>query len=215
MSDDTPTQRFDQQPPSGPGRPNGDETPGKRKRGPLIPTLIAIGALLVAAVIVLGSILLDRSDGKPQAAATDSPTNGSSNSPVPVPTPTVTVTLTATPAPGGGGTSQHPNGNNVLITHYSISPTTINCSSSAPADAANLTIKWTSLNGNIAYFGVNTVDAKTGGMGWNLPASGSDADFPSGYHPFTYPCGTAQEEYTLSVYGNGSEQSLQIVVKRQ
>jgi hypothetical protein len=214
LSDDTPTQRFDQQQPAEPGRPN--EPPEKRKRGPLIPTLVAIGALLVVAVIVLGSLLLDRSDGQPQAAATDTSTNGASNSPVPVPTPTVTVTVTATPAPsGGGGSSQHPNGNNVLITHYSISPTTINCASNAPTGATNLSIKWSSLNGNIAYFGVNTVDAKTGGMGWNLPASGSDADFPTAYQPFTYPCGAAQEEYTLSVYGNGSEQSLQIVVKRQ
>ncbi len=222
MSDDTPTQRFDQQPepqPAGGSGPGG-ESDEPRRRGALVPTLIVVGALLLVGVVVLASLLLTRNNGvHPQAASTDS-SNGSGNSPTPVPTPTVTVTVTATPAPvsgGGNNNPPHPNGNNVLITQYTISPLTVNCASNAPANADVLTFHWKSINGGTAYIGVNAIDAKTMGMGWNLPPSGSSNDFPSGYVPFTYPCGAAQEEYTLSIYSpnSNSEQTEDVTVKRQ
>lgn len=217
MSDDTPTQRFDQQPAA--ATPTSAAKP-PRKRSPLIPTLITVGAILLVAVVVLGSLLLTRKTDTPIAAGTDTATNAPQT---PGPTPTVTVTVTATPAPNNGGSgggnsgggSQHPNGNNVLLTNYSISPMVVDCSSGAPANAANLTVKWHSINGYIAYFGVNTVDAKAGGMGWNLPASGSDKDFPTSSQPYQFPCGDAQQEYTITVLGQGSEQSLQLTVKRK
>ncbi len=114
----------------------------------------------------------------------------------------------------GAARLRKPNGNNVLITNYAISPTLVDCSASAPAGAANLTIAWKSLNGNTAFFGVNTTDAQAAGMGWNLPASGSNLDFPSGAgNPYTYQCGDAQESFTITVVGNGSKQSLTITVR--
>jgi hypothetical protein len=208
MSDmsDTPTQRFDVQPPA-------DSTQG-RSRLPLI--LGVVGGVLLIAVIVLLVLLLGKGNGSPQAAGTDSPvaTDSSDSSSTPVPVPTVTVTETPPPngnTGGGGATPQNPNGNNVLITQYTITPSTIKCSAGQTA----LHIAWKSVNGNIAFFGVNTVDAQAGGMGWNLPASGTDHDFGAfGAYPYMVSCNTTPNSYTITVNGNGSKQSLTIKLKQ-
>jgi hypothetical protein len=206
MSDDTPTQRFDAQTPADTNEP--------RSRLPLI--LGIIGGALLIAVIVLVVLLLGRGTPSTTASNTDLPTSTDSSGTIstPVPVPTVTVTVTATPAPNSGGGNaapQKPNGDNVLITQYTISPMHPDCSSGH----ADLNITWRSVNGGGAFFGVNTVDAMEGGMGWNLPASGTQNDFPAGYHPFEYTCGNASEPYTLTVIGNGSKQSLTITVHRK
>jgi hypothetical protein len=165
---DAPTQRFDAQPPSSP-------QDGRRSPLPLI--LGIIGGALLIAVIVLLILLLGRNNATPTAANTNLPaTDSGTSSSTPVPVPTVTVTETPPPTGNtGGGTvaPQKPNGSNVLITQYTISPTTIKCS----AGQTQLHITWKSLNGNAAFFGVNAVDAQAAGMGWTLPASGTDHDF--------------------------------------
>jgi hypothetical protein len=213
VSDDTPTQRFD--PPAIPPARTAASDDDRKSRLPLI--LGIVGGVLLLAVIVLLVLLLGRSPGSTNAGSTNSPSATASPSSTPTPVPTPTVTVTVTPAPsGGGGTPPKPNGNNVLITNYAISPTLVDCSASAPAGAANLTIAWKSVNGNTAFFGVNTTDAQAAGMGWNLPASGSNLDFPSGAgNPYTYQCGDAQESFTITVVGNGSKQSLTITVRKK
>jgi hypothetical protein len=211
MSDDTPTQRFDAQ-----AVPGGPVEEQRRSRLPLI--LGIVGGVLLIAVIALVVLLLGKTPQTSTASSTtDSPTASDSGVPTPVPTPTVTVTVTASPAPNSGGNQapQKPNGNNVLITQYTISPMTVDCSSGAPAGSADLHITWKSVNGGAAFFGVNTSDAMAGGMGWTLPASGTQHDFPSGYDPYTYQCGNASSEYTITVIGNGSKQTFQITVHRK
>jgi hypothetical protein len=209
MSDNTPTQRFDAQPPA-------TESEKRSSRLPLI--LGIVGGILLIAVIVLLVLLLGRGTSSPSAAGTDSPIpTDSSGATTPVPTPTVTVTVVP-PQHGnaGGSAPQKPNGNNVLITQYSISPTTVDCSSGAPAGSTDLHISWKSVNGNAAYFGVETVDAQAAGEGFaNLPLSGTEHDFPSGYDPFTYVCGDAKQDFTLTIVGIGSRQSLTITVHRK
>jgi len=201
VSDDTPTQRFET-PATPPPEAHTDE---RKTRLPLI------------AVIALVVVLLGRGNAITTAASTSSPVPTVTVTAPPVPVPTVTVTVKPAPSGGGGGTApSKPNGNNVLITGYSISPTVVDCSSTAPAGAADLTISWKSVNGNDAFFGVNTVDAQAGGEGWNLPTTGTNHDFPSGAgDPYTYQCGDAQESFTITVIGNGSKQSLTITVKRK
>jgi hypothetical protein len=202
---DTPTQRFDAQPPATPA--------DGRSRLPLI--LGIIGGVLLIAVIVLLILLLGKGNGSPQAAGTDSPvateSSGSSSTPVPVPTGTVTEAPPPSGNTGGGAAPQKPNGNNALITQYTITPSTIKCSAGQTA----LHIIWKSVNGNIAFFGVNTVDAQAGGMGWNLPASGTDHDFGAfGAYPYMVSCNTTPNSYTITVDGNGSKQSLTIKLKQ-
>ena len=204
MSDDTPTQRFDTQTPA-----TGDQP---RSRLPLI--LGIIGGALLIAVIVLFVLLLGKATPSPTASDTNAalPTDSNGPSSTPVPVPTVTITATAAPNPGGGTAApEKPNGHNVLITQYTISPLHPDCSSGH----AYLNITWKAVNGGGAYFGVNTADAMESGMGWNLPASGTQNDFPDGYHPFDYTCGNTSEPYTITVIGNGSKQSLTITVHRR
>jgi hypothetical protein len=200
---DAPTQRFEAQPPPS---SKGD---APKSRLPLV--LGIIGGVLLIAVIVLLVLLLGRNNSSTNAASTDSPTPTDTTSSAPVPTPTVTVTVTAAPAAGGGTAPAKPNGDNVLITNYTISPAHPDCSSGH----ADLDIAWKSVNGGTAFFGVNTTDAQEGGMGWNLPASGTQNDFPAGYNPFEYTCGNASTSYTITVVGNGSKQSLTLTVHRK
>ncbi|MEJ1230126.1 MAG: hypothetical protein WDM88_05100 [Galbitalea sp.] len=129
--------------------------------------------------------------------------------------PTVTVTVAPPVSPAHPIQPVQPNGNNVLITGYTISPAQVDCSTGAPAGLGQLSIAWKSVNGNAAFFGVNTTDAQTGGMGWTLPPSGTQHDFPSGNDPYSYQCGDAQEQFTITVVGNGSKQSETITVKRE
>ena len=208
MSDDTPTQRIN----------TPDETPvaaaieqeGKKSRGLMI-ALIAIGALLLIALIVLLIILLG-GNGKPVAAGTDGPTpTASSASPTPSETPSTTPTTTPTPTTAPPPPPPPPS-TKPSITAYSISPSKLDCSNGTP----NLSIHWSSVNGKNAYFGVNTNDAMTGGMGWVLPPSGSDADFPAGYHPFQALCGNDSTEYTITILGkDGSKVSKKFTVTKK
>ena len=206
MSDDTPTQRFDTPAPHGGGEET--EEDAKKSRGLMI-ALIALGALLLIALIILLIVLLG-GNGKPVAAGTNSPTpTSASPTPSATPTPTVTPTPTATtpPPPPPPPPSTKP-----AITGYSISPSKLDCSNGTP----NLSIHWSSVNGKNAYFGVNTNDAMTGGMGWILPPSGSDANFPSGYHPYQALCGNTSTEYTITILGNdGSKVSKKFTVTKK
>jgi cytoskeletal protein RodZ len=198
---DAPTQGFDSQPPV-----NNDAA---KSRLPLI--LGIIGGVLLILVIVLLVLLLGKNTATPTAAETTSPPTDSSDSNS-TPVPVRTVTVTETPPPSSGTVApEKPNGNNVLITQYTITPSTIKCS----ADQTQLHITWKSVNGNVAFFGVNTVDAQAGGMGWNLPASGTDHDFGAfSAYPYMVSCNTTPNSYTLTVDGNGSKQSLTIKLKQ-
>ena len=207
MSDDTPTIQFGQsaEPPTQRTIP-GSKPPEKKSRRPLA-FIIILGALVLIAIIVIIILLLNRSPETTAALNTPSATPTTSATPtqsaVATPTPTQSHT-TAPPATG------------LQFTNYSISPLKIDCSTTAPASAQYMTIKWTSLNGQQAYFGVNTTDAKANGMGWNLPPSGSNHDFPPGNDPYSYQCGNASMTYTITIVGaNGTQQSKTITVSRK
>ncbi|MEO6532483.1 MAG: hypothetical protein ABIO06_02800 [Pseudolysinimonas sp.] len=207
MSDDTPTQRLDS--PSNNERNEAVEEEGKKSRGLMI-ALIAIGALLLIALIILLIVLLG-GNGKPVTTGTTSPTASATPSDTPsqtpTPTPTPTLTPTTPPPPPPPPPSTKPS-----ITSYSISPSKLDCSGGTP----NLSIHWKSVNGKHAYFGVNTNDAMTGGMGWVLPPTGSDADFPDGYHPYQALCGNDSTEYTITILGNdGSKTSKKFTVTKK
>jgi hypothetical protein len=46
---------------------------------------------------------------------------------------------------------------------------------------------------------VHTSDAQSGGSFSNLPANGTNADFPMGETDVTFPCPSHSQEYTLTV----------------
>ena len=73
-----------------------------------------------------------------------------------------------------------------------------------------------------AYFGVNAGgdpqhpdDAKTNGMGWVLPPSGSNADFPDGNQDYGFPCSSDSQRYTITIEGPSGTQSRLIEVTRK
>ncbi|MEP6480976.1 MAG: hypothetical protein ABJA94_03100 [Rhodoglobus sp.] len=88
-----------------------------------------------------------------------------------------------------------------------------NCSQGTPV---YLTVSWASKNGVVAYFGVNTNDAQTGGMGWELPPNGDQKDFPDGYVPYEYQCGNTSTDYTITIVGSdGTKASKKFTVKAE
>jgi predicted nucleic acid-binding Zn ribbon protein len=206
VSDDTPTQRMDT--PTSSDVHEAIEEEGKKSRGLMI-ALIAVGALLLIGLIIVLITLLGR-NGAPVAVGTTSPTPTVSDTPSETPTVTASSTPVITPTPTATPTTPPPPpSTKPSITGYSISPGQIDCSNDTP----NLSIHWKSINGKHAYFGVNTNDAMTGGMGWVLPPTGSDADFPDGYHPFQALCGNDSTEYTITILGNdGSKVSKKFTV---
>jgi hypothetical protein len=216
MSDDTPTQRFDAAGDTPTERFSttapSEEVVEERKSRKLITILAIIGGLLLVAVLIVLILLLTRGTGTPTAAAT--PTNSASASPTPTATPTTSATPTATPTPTPTATAAPPPpppSNDVQITGFAAS-TTSQCSSQT-GNPVYMHISWSSDNGIAAYFGVNTNDAQSGGMGWTLPPSGNENDFPNGYVPYEFQCGNASQKYTITIVGtNGSKQSKTVKV---
>ena len=215
MSDDTPTERFEQPdaktevfPSSGEViPPSGDAATtaaadGKSKRT-LVILLSVIGALLLGLLIVL--VLLLTGNAAPVPGASPTPTKVS---PTPTPTassptpkPTVTVTKTATPT--SEPTTPPPPPPSSPISAFTASGTNVNCggSSSVP-----VTFSWAAV-GETLWFGVGTDNAK------NEPYS----EFPLNYTlDFNYQCGQPgnQQKYTITVEASdGTVESETIIIK--
>jgi len=218
MGDRNPQPRFEQPATNpvgaesqGPDRP---DRPKKSLRLLILLVIVIAGALIAALIVIL--VLLGHHDGggaAPVASATfstvPSPSQLPSPPPQPVSPPPSVATQNAPPPPPKEPSTK------LEITSFTIKPAKVDCSAGAPAGAANLSISWKSLNGSAAYFGVNTADAKTGGMGWTLPAVGTQHNFPSGYDPFEYTCGAASAQYTITITASGSQQSQTVTVYRK
>ena len=207
MSDDAPTQRFDSAGDAPTGRIAAPsevvvDQRGSRRR---ITILAIVGGILALAVLILVILLLGRGNATPGAL----PIGSSSPTVSPSATPTKSATPTATPKPPPTPT-QAPPDTTTAVTGFAIRKSQ-NCSSGTPV---YLKISWSSKNGVAAYFGVNTNDAQSGGMGWTLPATGNQNDFPDGYVPYEYPCGNPSTDYTITIVGSdGTKASKKVTVK--
>lgn len=212
MSDDTPTERFNVDAPTERIDTPSEEVVEERKSRRLILILGIIGGLLLLAVIIVLVLLLTRGSGTPVAIATGSPTPTASLTPAVTSMPSATATTKPSPTPTATVTPPPlPPSNDVAITGFSASTTSV-CSSKT-GNPVYMHISWSSDNGIAAYFGVNTNDAQSGGMGWTLPPSGNENDFPNGYVPYEFACGNASQKYTITIVGtNGSKQSKTVKV---
>ncbi len=221
MSDDTPTQRFE---PEGSDAPTqrfdapvagaSEEVVEERKSRKLMIILGSIGGALLLAVIILLIFLLVKpfgGGGSPtgsptptrSGSASPSPTQTQSNSPTPTPTPTQTTQPTQPPS------------NDATINAFDVGSDEVSCNEVAPGGPfpIYLDFDWSTAHGDRIYFGINTDDASQAPFFDDLPPSGSSEDFPAGYYPFEYPCGTASVQYTLTVVGsNGSKDSASVTV---
>ncbi|MGX5680122.1 hypothetical protein [Schumannella luteola] len=212
MSDDTPTQRFDQQPaedaptellPQAAAEPAAAaaETPREKASKRTIIILASVGGALLIALIILLILLLTRG-GEPGPVPTGSPTptpTVSSASPTPSPTPTTTPTPTPTPTPTQTVAPPPPA---PLISSYSASTTDVNCEGQ---DSVPVTFSW-SATGDTLWFGVGTTNAK------NEPYS----EFPLNYTmDFDYQCGqsSGQQIYTITVQDGSDVESETITIR--
>jgi hypothetical protein len=207
MSDDQPTQPFTPEPEPEPEPERGPEGNGdSRFKKYFFVLLGAIAALVVLIVVLLltrgGDDTKDVSDdatfsSTPTATATDSATTPETSEP----TPTATETTTAAPAPTG------PQLNEFTGTK------SVTCNTQAPNPSPQyISFSWSTKGADKIYFGVNTADASTGALFDNLPASGTQNDFPAGYSPFMYNCPSAKQSYTLTIVGDGKKVSKTITV---
>lgn len=215
MSDDTPTQRFDA---PGDAATEKFETPPptvplevaeERKSRRLIIILASVGGALLLAVLIVLILLLTRGDGTPQVlptpttSATPTTTPTATKTPTPTPTPTPTETQAPPPPP--------PPSTAASVDSFTINPTSVDCSGGDPT----ITIKWSTSNANNVYFGVDTggSDAEQSRFfSDSLPASGTSTnDFPDGYRPFTYTCGTGSHTYVITAVGSDGSKDSTIV----
>ncbi|MCU1580077.1 MAG: hypothetical protein JWP19_2281 [Rhodoglobus sp.] len=215
MSDDTPTQRFDaagDAPTQRMAAPS-EEVVEERKSRKLMIILGAVGAALLLALIIVLVLLLTKSNAIPGAL----PAQSASASPAPSVTPTKSATPTATPTPTPTQTQAAPPpppppNTATTVTGFEMDKSH-NCSQGEPV---YLQVSWSSENGVAAYFGVNTNDAQTGGMGWTLPPNGNQDDFLDGYVPYEYQCGNSSTDYTITIVGSdGTKASKKITVKAE
>jgi hypothetical protein len=216
MSDDTPTQRFPEQP----GAPTERITTAEveedlaeekqRSKGLLIGLIIA-GVLLLVAIIVLVVVLIPKGNGDPVVAASETPQQ--SESATPTPEPTAGETPTADPEPTPEPTQppqqpQQPQQPMPTVTSFSVSTPTVFCGKNGQPDNIDLYFSWSTSNGNRVYFGVDTNDASAAALFSNLPTSGDTAsNFPNGYSPYQYACGTPTHKYTITVVDNAGHKA--------
>jgi hypothetical protein len=215
MSDDTPTQRFPEQG-GGPtelidtGELREDLREEKSRSRGLLIGLIAAGALLLVAIIVL-VVMLSRPTGSADQVpvAIDSPTAtpGVGETPVAAPTDEPTEEPSSTPSSAPSAT-QPPSGNppstQLKIDTFKVSPSTWTCNTSAPNPVADpkLSFVWNTTNADHVYFAVGKVpDAEAQGQGWDLPEDGNQASFPDGQEFYFY-CPAASQSYTLTAKDN-------------
>lgn len=174
--------------------------PGRRIRGPLI----AVGVIAAVAAGVGGYALLAPRD----AAATS---EGSPGRIPPTAAPERTVSgaaarPTRTPRPVAPLDAGAPG---ATLDVFELTGQ-VECTLDGPPEY--LEARWHSTDAVAAYIGIDTSDAQAEGLGIELPANGTHADFPDGR--LEYPCGAAALVYTLTVVGaDGETASLRETVR--
>jgi hypothetical protein len=166
----------------------------------LIIALVIIGVLLLIGITALVTVLLVGGRSSTDAAASVS---------TPTATPTATPSPTASPAPPATKAAPAPSSppdTTLAISKFTTGSTSVTCDSSG---TKQLSFSWSSANGSNVYFGVDTADASAGFLFSDLPATGTDADFP---YPVTFHCSDGSKTYTLTVVATGSKVSKSVVV---
>ncbi len=216
MTDENPTESFDQVAPGAP-QPTADEQ-SRRKRKRLFMILAAIGGALLILIVILLLALLAKGSTSVEATPSVSPSQTVSASPSPSAStsasPSATPTPSPTPTPSAAPTTPPPPppSTSANITKFTAGSTTILCNSDAEFDVTYpLSFTWTTKNATQIAFGVQTNDAILGPLFDNLPPNGnSNSDFP---YPVEFNCPQTSQTYTLTVVGaDGVKDSKTITV---
>ncbi len=190
MTIDTPPEQA----PDGPGQP----TMRTWRRLALI-FGVAAGVLVVLLVVALLRPWADSESTAAPASPSATPTATPSATPTASPSATPTATPSATPtaaptataaasdAPSGGD-APAPSDPVLAITSFAASDTTVACANDS--DAIAITFTWDSTDATAAWFGVDTPNAKAGGL--------QQVD-PSGSFTWNFYCSNAATVYTVTV----------------
>ena len=153
---------------------------------------IAVGALLVAGAIVAAVVLAGPS-GPIVTDASSSPTASSAS-----PSPSPSASPSIPPEPSEPPPPPPPPPTGPVITSFSVTPATVNCSDGGPefpgVTSAQLTITWTSMRGAEAYIGVDTDDAQAARYAGPLPADSGR------FTELNYNCPDTHR-YTVTIVG--------------
>jgi hypothetical protein len=210
LSDDTPTQRFDQPeaptelltpPPAGPGGTPAAASGEGRSRRTIIILSVVGGVLLLALIAILIFLLATRGGTPgPTPTPTESTPTPTASSPSPTPTPTATPTPTPTPTPTETTPPPPPPS---PISSFTASDNQVSCDG---VSSVTVTFSWAAV-GETLWFGVGTDNAK------NEPY----AEYPLNYTlDFDYQCGQPglQQKYTITVQASdGTVKSRTIIIK--
>ncbi|MEO8093486.1 MAG: hypothetical protein ABI632_01005 [Pseudolysinimonas sp.] len=201
MSDETPTERINA------GEMQEDLKDEKAKSKGLLIGLVAAGALLLVAIIVLGFFLLGRSaapgvDALPTPTSTDVVVPSDSPSPgeTPIETPAATAEPTAEPsAPTQTSQPQAP-ATGAAFTQFS--PTKqVACDKGAPnftPDPPAIKISWKTVRTDSAWIVQGTSDAADSQF-MQIPLNGNQSNFQ---YTLQFPCFQANATYTITLVGS-------------
>jgi hypothetical protein len=190
MSDDTPTQRFD-------APPTGAATASKPNR--LVPLLIIVGLILIAAIVVLVLVLVSR-PANPQPAAVTSP------SPTPTltaPPPVVNPTPTPTPSQSHTSAPPPPQSTDAQFTTFVVQKAINSCSSGPYYTGTPPIVKvtWATIRANSAWIVQGTSDAADSGF-MQIPLSGNESDFQ---YPIDFNCDAPDATFTITLVGTNGK----------
>jgi cytoskeletal protein RodZ len=203
MSDDTPTQKF----PSASDEVKEDLQEEKQKSKGLLIGLIAAGALLLVAIVVL-VFFLGRATGQPQAgdtqtstpSASDGPTPGASETPGALPTPTAVPT--EEPVDDGDDAAPPPPPPPTGAAFTTFSPKSqVRCEFSAPGfdpPTPIVEISWKTVRADSAWIVQGTSDAADSGF-MQIPLNGNQSDFQ---YELQFPCFQANATFTITLVGS-------------
>ena len=204
MSDDTPTQRFDAQPPVA--------TSGEPKKKSRLAVILGIVGGILLLVVILLVVLLVKSQGTPQAAGT--------NIPIATTTPSATPTVTTPPVtPTASQSTSHttappppPTSTDAAFTKFVVQ-TAINSCSSGPyytGTPPTVNVTWATVRTDSAWIVQGTSDAADSGF-MQIPVSGNQSNFP---YEIDFSCDTPSSTYTITLVGsNGKHVSKSWTIK--
>jgi hypothetical protein len=213
MSDDTPTQRF----PSNPDTPTQRLDTGevqedlqeeKQKSKGLLIGLVAAGGLLLLSIVVIAFVLLNRGQGEPTVAASDTPHASDSATPTPEasetpdasPTPTEDAPAPPPPAPSGPA-----------ITSFKVTPATVYCNTQAPVQPQNqyLSISWSTKGADEIRIGTYDPYGDYSVRYYDLPPNGDQGSIGQ---DIIYQCPEATQTWRLEIVADGQTYQKEVTI---
>jgi cytoskeletal protein RodZ len=214
MSDDTPTQRF---PSSGDtptqrldtGEVQEDLQEEKQKSKGLLIGLVAAGGLLLLSIVVIAFFLLNRGQGEPTVAASDTPE--ASDSATPTPDASETPDPSPTPTEEADDPAPPPQPSGPAITSFKVTPGTVYCNTHAPVQPQNqyLAMSWTTNGADEIRIGTYDPYGDYAVRYYDLPPNGNQGSIGQ---DIIYQCPEATQTWRLEIVADGQTYQKEVTI---